>query len=92
MIEEKEEDKVKALKTVELVEGETTRTTIIGPTLSLKMKTRLIQFLQENLDVFAWSHEDMPSISTKVIQHRLNLDPEKKTIQQRRRVFNHGRS
>ena len=83
MIEEKEEDKVKALKTVELVEGETARTTIIGPTLSLEMKTRLIQFLQENLDVFAWSHEDMPSISTKVIQHRLNMDPEKKPIQQR---------
>ena len=83
MIEEKEEDKVKVLKTVELVEGETARTTIIRPTLSLEMKTRLIQFLLENLDVFAWSHEDMPSISTKVIQHRLNMDPEKKPIQQR---------
>ena len=83
MIEEKEEDKVEALEIVKLVEGETARTTIIGPTLSLEMKTRLIQFLQENLDVFAWSHEDMPSISTKVIQHRLNMDPEKKPIQQR---------
>ena len=80
MIEEKEEDKVKALKTVELVEGETARTTIIGPTLSLEMKTRLIQFLQENLDVFAWSHKDMPGICLKVIQYRLNVDPEKKLV------------
>ena len=92
MIEEKEEDKVEALEIMKLVEGETIRTTRIRTTLSPKIRTRLIQFLKENPNVFAWSHEDMPSISTKVIQHRLNLDPEKKPIQQRRRVFNHGRS
>ena len=84
MIEEKEEDKVEALEIMKLVEGETIRTTRIRTTLSPEIRTRLIQFLKENLNVFAWSHEDMPSISTKVIQHRLNLDPEKKTIQQRR--------
>ena len=92
MIEEKEEDKVEALKIMKLVEGETVRTTRIRMTLSPEIRTRLIQFLKENPNVFAWSHEDMPSISTKVIQHRLNLDPEKKPVQQRRRVFNHGRS
>ena len=42
MIEEKEEDKVEALKTVELVEGETVRTTRIGTTLNPKMRSRLI--------------------------------------------------
>ena len=92
MIEEKEEDKVEALEIMKLVEGETVRTTRIRTTLSPEIRTRLIQFLKENLNVFAWSHKDMPRISTKVIQHRLNLDPEKKPIQQRRRVFNHGRS
>ena len=92
MIEEKEEDKVEALEIMKLVEGETVRTTRIRTTLSPEIRTRLIQFLKENLNVFAWSHEDMPGISTKVIQHRLNLDPEKKPVQQRRRVFNHGRS
>ena len=87
MIEEKEEDKVEALETVELVKGETSKTTRIGTTLSPKMRTRLIHFLKENLDVFMWSHEDMPGISPKVIQHKLNVDLEKKPIQQRRRVF-----
>ena len=29
----------------------------------------------------------MPGIPTKVIQHRLNMDPENKPVQQRRRVF-----
>ena len=29
----------------------------------------------------------MPGISPKVIQHRLNVDPDKKPVQQRQRVF-----
>ena len=40
MIEDKEEDKVEALETVELVEGETTKTTRIGTKLSPEMRTR----------------------------------------------------
>ena len=80
MIEEKEKDKVEALEIVELVEGEATKTTRIGMTLSPEMRTRLVQFLKENLDVFAWIHEDMPGISLKVIQHKLNVDPEKKLV------------
>ena len=42
MIKEKEKDKVEALETVQLVEGETTKTTRIGTTLSPEMRTRLI--------------------------------------------------
>ena len=87
MIEEKEEDKVEAPETMELVEGETTKTTRIGTTLSPKMRNRFVQFLKENLDVFAWNHEDMLGISPKVIQHKLSVDPKMKPIQQKRRVF-----
>ena len=87
MIEEKEEDKVEALEEVELVEGMTTKTTRIRTTLSHEMRSMLVQFLKENLDVFAWSHEDMLGISPKVIEHKLNVNPEKKPIQQKRRVF-----
>ena len=87
IIEEKEEEKVEALEAVELIEGEATKTTRIRTTLSPEMRTKLIQFLKENLDVFAWSHDDMPDISPEVIQHRLNVDPERKPIKQRRRTF-----
>ena len=48
---------------------------------------KLVQFLKENLDVFAWSHENMPGISSKVIQHKLSMDLKMKPIQQKRRVF-----
>ena len=44
MIEEKKEDKVEVLEIVELVEGEITKMTRIGTTLSPEMRTRLTQF------------------------------------------------
>ena len=51
-----EENKVEALETIALVEDGTAKTTRIGTTLSLEMRTRLIEFLKENLDIFSWSH------------------------------------
>ena len=87
MIGEKEEDKAKALEEVLLVEGKTTKTTRIRTTLSPEMKSILVQFLNKNINVFTWSHKNMPGISPKVIEHKLNTDPEKKPIQQKRRAF-----
>ena len=80
MIEEKEKTKMEALKTVALTKGETTKMTRIGTTLSPEMRTKLVQFLKENLDIFAWSHEDMPGISPEVIQHKLNVNSERKPV------------
>ena len=83
MIEEEEKEKVDALKTVELVDREPTKTRKIRMDLNDQMKEKPVQFLKESLDIFTWSHEDMPDIATKVIQHRLNVDPEKKPVQQK---------
>ena len=80
VIEEKDKDKVEVLEVVELVEGQVTKTTRIGTTLNPEMRARLIQFLKENLDVFAWSHEDMPGIAPEIIQHKLNVNPDKKPV------------
>ena len=38
----------------------------------------MVKFFKKNLDVFAWSHEDMPGIDRRVIEHNLNVDPTKK--------------
>ena len=83
MIEEEGENKMETLETVALVEDRVTKTTRIGMTLNPEMRTRFIKFLKENLDVFAWSHEDMLGISPKIIQHKLNVNPERKPVQQR---------
>ena len=67
MIEEEEKEKVEALETVELVDGELIKTTKIGTNLNDWLKKELVQFLKKNLDIFAWSHKDMPGIAIEVI-------------------------
>lgn len=87
MIEEEEKEKIKALEIVDLVDGKPVKTMKIGTNLTTQMKEKLVQFLRKNLDIFALSHADIPSIAAEVIQHHLNVNLERKPIQQRRRVF-----
>ncbi|KAM1420921.1 hypothetical protein ACFX2I_003234 [Malus domestica] len=56
----------------------------IGTTLSPPIRLALISFLQENIEVFAWSYEDMPDISPDIICHRLSIDPKTKPVRQKR--------
>ncbi|CAA0831241.1 Unknown protein, partial [Striga hermonthica] len=57
----------------------------IGACLPEPLRTKLIQFLQANADVFAWKHEDMKGIDPKVACHRLNIDKTVKPVIQKRR-------
>ena len=66
-IEEKTPEIVKKLETIELVEGSPAKTTQIGTNLSPKMKEGIINFLKDNLDVFAWSDKDMPGIPASLV-------------------------
>uniref|UniRef100_A0A2N9F200 Integrase catalytic domain-containing protein n=1 Tax=Fagus sylvatica TaxID=28930 RepID=A0A2N9F200_FAGSY len=75
------------LDTIELEDGRPERTTKIGADLPPKIKESLVQFLKDNKDVFAWSHEDMPGINPSIISHKLNVDPSLRPIKQKRRVF-----
>ena len=81
IIEEKTLEIVEKLETIELVEGDPTKTTQVRTNLNLQTKKEIISFLKDNLDVFSWSHEDMPGIPADIIQHRLNVDPKKKPVQ-----------
>ncbi|KAK8923593.1 hypothetical protein KSP39_PZI019849 [Platanthera zijinensis] len=46
---------------------------------------RMLECIQKNEDVFAWSAAEMPGIDADVVCHRLNLHPEARPIQQKRR-------
>jgi hypothetical protein len=59
----------------------------IGTCLNGEVRNNLINFLQRNMEVFAWSHEDMPGISPEKIVHVLNVDPGMKPVKQKRRKF-----
>jgi len=60
---------------VNLVEGDTTKVTKVGTGLDPVLKSKIVEFLKQNLDVFAWTHKDMPGIDNEVIEHKLNVDP-----------------
>ena len=53
---------------------------MIGTTLPSAIVDNLISFLKESLDVFSWTHEDMPGIDGSVIEHHLNVDLKKKLV------------
>ena len=59
----------------------------IGARLNDTLREQVISFLKNNHDCFAWSHEDMTSINSKVAVHRLQVDPNYQPIKQKRRTF-----
>ena len=80
MVEEKWKKPANDLEDVELVVGDPSKTTKDGGELDPPLKEKMMEFLKKNLDIFAWTHEDMLGIDSKVIEPRLNVDPTKKPI------------
>ena len=72
---------------VQLHPTDPSKTTKVGALLSTDLRKDFEKFLVENAYVFAWTHEDMPGIDPNFMVHRLNVDPNYKVVQQRRRVF-----
>ena len=75
------------LEDIPLEESNPEKFTRIGTSMKEKTKQDLIQFLRENIDVFAWSYKDMPGINPSVITHRLNVYPSSKPVRQKKWVF-----
>uniref|UniRef100_A0A2N9HJT9 Uncharacterized protein n=1 Tax=Fagus sylvatica TaxID=28930 RepID=A0A2N9HJT9_FAGSY len=77
------------LEEIVLVEGlhNEKKTTQIGTSMKGEVRDSIVRFLRENADIFAWSHADMPGISTKVVAHQLNVNPSFHPVKQKRRVF-----
>jgi hypothetical protein len=59
----------------------------IGSHLKPDIREGIIDFLRENVDSFAWTHEDMLGIDPEDIIHCLNTNPEASPIKQKRRKF-----
>ena len=59
----------------------------IGSKLPEDIKSPLIRFLIQNIEVFAWKQEDMGGIDSVVITRRLNVSASFKLVKQKRRSF-----
>ena len=87
MVEEESKKPTQELEDVSLVEGDVTKLTKVGAGLDANLRTKIVEFLKQNLEIFTWTHEDMPDIDNKMIKYRLNVDPTRKPVQQKRQVF-----
>ena len=83
MVEEETKKPAQELEDVNLVEEDATKVPKVGAELDLDLKEKIVEFLKQNLDIYAWTHEDMPGIDNKVIEHKLNVDPTKNPVQQK---------
>ena len=47
----------------------------ISVTLEPEEERELLEFLNKNKDVFAWSASDLRGVSRDIIEHKLDIDP-----------------
>ena len=85
-MEESRAEPVEEVEEVTVTE-EPLRKLKIGRSLQSDVKEELINFLKDNLDVFAWSHEDMVGIDHSVMCHHLNISPEARPVRQKRQAL-----
>ncbi|KAL0427851.1 UNVERIFIED_CONTAM: hypothetical protein Slati_2959900 [Sesamum latifolium] len=59
----------------------------IGSQINETLRGEVIECLKRNLDVFAWTPQDLEGIDPEVISHHLNIDPHVKPVKQKKRHF-----
>jgi len=76
---------IEAVEHLSLEEGRLKRTVQIGHDLVAVGRQSLVSLLREYEDVFTFGPEEMPSIASTVMEHRLNADPRHKLVIQKKR-------
>ena len=76
---------IEVIEDVPLDESNLEKFTKIGISMKEETKQDLMKFLRWSIDIFAWSHEDMPRIDPSVITHRLNISSSYKPVRQKKK-------
>lgn len=63
------------------------KTVRIGSKMTSELGETMRKLLTEHRDVFKWSHEEMPGIDRKVIEHCLSVSPEARKVKKKRQNF-----
>lgn len=82
-IEQLESQKKPNLEETELInlgDEETVEETRISIHLEDKEKQKLIELLKQYINIFSWSYDDMPGLSTEIISHKLPTDPNRPPV------------
>jgi len=59
------------------------RQVTISAALEPEEECKLLEFLNKNKDVFAWSANDLRGVSRDIIEHKLDIDPKIKPKKQK---------
>ncbi|XP_028242244.1 uncharacterized protein LOC114420585 [Glycine soja] len=70
---------------VDLGFGSGKREVKIGTGITAPIREELIILLKDYQDIFAWSYQDMPGLSSDIVQHRLPLNPGCSPVKQKLR-------
>ncbi|XP_056843167.1 uncharacterized protein LOC108808448 [Raphanus sativus] len=83
-LEGKREPTCEPVVSIYLDESYPERCVEIGANLREPLKAELIACLQNNLNTFDWTAEDMPGIDISITCHKLNIDQTHKPVKQKR--------
>ncbi|KAL0421109.1 UNVERIFIED_CONTAM: Transposon Ty3-G Gag-Pol polyprotein [Sesamum latifolium] len=75
------------LLNIGLMPGDPEKVTRISSQMDEAIRKEVIQCLRRNVDVFAWTPQDLEGINPEVITHHLNIDPRVKPVKQKKRHF-----
>ena len=67
---------------VKLETGEGKKEVKVGTNMTAPIRQGLINLLEEYLDIFAWSYQDMPGLDSDIVQHKLPLNPGSSPVKQ----------
>ena len=74
-----------SVEIVSLGDDEENKEVKIGTCITARTRQDLITLLQEFRDVFAWSYQDIPGLSTDIVIHKLPIREDCKPVQQKLR-------
>ena len=66
------------------VDGER-REVKVSTCMSVYIRDELLTLLREYQDIFAWSYQDMPSLSLDIVQHKIPMNPKCSSVKQKLR-------
>lgn len=72
------------LKIVQIVLGHLERTIKVAANLSKELKQQLVTYLTNNREVFTWSPQKVKGISSRVMEHRLNVFTDARLVKQKK--------
>ena len=74
-LENERKDPPSKLKKINLAINGEEKVILIAENLERDFELSLAALLKEYQDIFAWSYQDMPWLSTSLITHKLAIDP-----------------